>query len=53
MCWKDAVGVDVNRCVLLEHKSVWGTLPIIFLSYRDTQHVNHHIRETEVYPVEY
>lgn len=53
MCWKDTVGVDGNRCVLLEHNSVCGMLPIILLSYRDAQHANRYIKETEVYPVEY
>lgn len=42
--------VNVNRCVLLV--LVWGTLPIIFLSYRDAQRVQCHIKETEGYPIE-
>lgn len=28
-------------------------LPIIFVSYRDAQYVHCHIKETEVYPIEY
>lgn len=53
MCWENAVGVDVNRSALLKDKSVWGAVPITFLSYRDSKHVHHHIKETEMYSTAY
>lgn len=45
-------GVDVNRNALLKDKSIWGGSPIISLSYRDSQHVYHHLKETEMHPIE-
>lgn len=48
VCWKNAVGMCANRCVLVKGKSIWETLPIIFPSYRDSQHEHHRIKDWEV-----
>lgn len=53
MCWENDVGVDVNKCVLVKDKSVWGAAPITFLSYRDSKPVHYHVKETELCSTEY
>lgn len=53
MCWENAVGVDANRFALLKDKSVWGAAPVTFLSHRDSKHVHHLIKGTEMYSTEY